>query len=159
MVDVARYFLDFLKEESCGKCTPCREGIGRMLSILDAICDGRGSERDLELLRETAQAVKDFSLCGLGQTAPNPVLSTLRYFADEYEAHIRDRKCPGGVCKTLITFTIDPELCDGCGVCLGVCPTGGIAGEKQQLHIIDQTKCIKCGACDEVCQRDAVLTE
>jgi NADH:ubiquinone oxidoreductase subunit F (NADH-binding)/NAD-dependent dihydropyrimidine dehydrogenase PreA subunit/(2Fe-2S) ferredoxin len=159
MVDVARYFLDFLKEESCGKCTPCREGIGRMLSILDAICEGRGEEKDLELLRETAQAVQDFSLCGLGQTAPNPVLTTLRYFADEYEKHIRDRKCPGGVCKTLVTFSIDPELCDGCGICLNACPTGGITGEKQKLHIIDPENCIRCGACDEVCQRDAVLRE
>jgi NADH-quinone oxidoreductase subunit F len=156
MVDVARYFLDFLKEESCGKCTPCREGIGHMLSILQDICEGRGSEEDLSTLAETAQAVKDFSLCGLGQTAPNPVLSTLRYFADEYLSHIRDRRCPAGVCKTLITFTIDPEKCTGCMACAKVCPSAAISGERKKAHTVDQSRCIKCSACYEACNFEAV---
>jgi len=156
MVDVARYFLEFLKEESCGKCTPCREGIGHMLAILNDICEGRGTELELHLLEQTAQAVKDFSLCGLGQTAPNPVLSTLRYFPEEYESHIRDRKCPAGVCKQLIGFGIDPGLCNGCGLCLKVCPAGAVAGELKKTHSIDEGKCIKCSACYEVCKPGAV---
>jgi ferredoxin len=156
MVDVARYFLDFLKEESCGKCTPCREGIGQMLSILNAICEGRGSEKELKLLEEVAQTVRDFSLCGLGQTAPNPVLTTLRYFKDEYLSHIRDHKCPAGVCKALVTFTIDPNACTGCGACMKACPTGAASGQNKKVHVIDQTKCIKCNACYEVCKFSAV---
>jgi len=156
MVDVARYFLDFLREESCGKCTPCREGIGQMLSVLNAICEGRGNEKDLKLLEELAQAVQDFSLCGLGQTAPNPVLTTLRYFRDEYLSHIRDHQCPAGVCKALVTFTIDPEVCTGCTACVKVCPTGAISGEKKKVHFIDQSSCIKCNSCYEVCKVCAV---
>jgi NADP-reducing hydrogenase subunit HndC len=156
MVDVARYFLDFLKEESCGKCTPCREGVAQMLFILNAICQGRGSQKDLKLLEELAQSVKDFSLCGLGQTAPNPVLTTLRYFKDEYISHIRDHKCPAGVCKALVTYTIDPEACTGCGACLKACPSEAVSGENKKVHVIDQTKCIKCNACYEVCKFAAV---
>ncbi len=156
MVDVARYFLDFLKEESCGKCTPCREGIGQMLSILNAICEGRGSEKDLKLLEDVAQTVRDFSLCGLGQTAPNPVLTTLRYFKDEYFSHIRDHKCPAGVCKALVTFTIDPDACTGCGACLKACPSGAVSGQNKKVHVIDHAKCIKCNACYEVCKFAAV---
>jgi NADH-quinone oxidoreductase subunit F/NADP-reducing hydrogenase subunit HndC len=156
MVDVARYFLDFLKEESCGKCTPCREGIEQMLFILETICEGRGSEKDLKLLEELAQTVKDFSLCGLGQTAPNPVLTTLRYFKQEYLSHIRDHRCPAGVCKALITFTIDPDACTGCAACAKICPTSAISGEKKMVHVIDQAKCIKCNACYEVCKFAAV---
>jgi NADH-quinone oxidoreductase subunit F len=156
MVDVARYFLDFLKEESCGKCTPCREGIEQMLSILNAVCEGRGNEEDLKLLEELAQTVQDFSLCGLGQTAPNPVLTTLRYFKDEYLSHIRDHKCPAGVCKALVTFTIDPDACTGCAACVKMCPSGAISGEKKKTHVIDQASCIKCNACYEVCKFGAV---
>ena len=159
MVDVARYFLDFLREESCGKCTPCREGIGQMLAILDAICEGRGSEEDLETLKSLAQTVQDFSLCGLGQTAPNPVLTTLRYFRDEYLSHIRDRRCPAGVCKALVKFTIDPDACTGCGACAQVCPSGAISGKKKQPHSLDPSKCIKCSACYEVCNAEAVRRE
>jgi len=159
MVDVARYFLDFLQEESCGKCTPCREGIGHMLSILEGICAGRGTEEDVELLAQTAQAVNDFSLCGLGQTAPNPVLSTLRYFRDEYDAHIRDHKCPGGVCKDLISYSIVADACTGCTACLKACPSDAITGARDEVHVIDMEKCIKCGACDEVCPDDAVRRE
>jgi len=159
MVDVARYFLDFLREESCGKCTPCREGIGQMLAILNAICEGRGSEEDLKTLKSLAQTVQDFSLCGLGQTAPNPVLTTLRYFREEYFSHIRDRRCPAGVCKALVKFTIDPDACTGCTACVQVCPSGAISGKKKQPHSLDQSKCIKCSACYEVCNAEAVRRE
>lgn len=156
MVDVARYFLDFLKEESCGKCTPCREGIGHMLSILNDICEGRGKQSDLKLLKDIAQAVKDFSLCGLGQTAPNPVLTTIRYFKDEYLSHIEDGKCPAGVCKALVTYDIDPDNCTGCMACLKICPSDAVTGEKKEIHTIDLLKCIKCGACYDVCKFEAV---
>lgn len=156
MVDVARYFLDFLKEESCGKCTPCREGIGHMLSLINNICEGRGKQEDLKTLADTAQAVKDFSLCGLGQTAPNPVLTTIRYFKNEYISHIRDRKCPAGVCKNLITFKINPDNCNGCMACLKACPAGAISGEKKKPHTINQSVCTKCSACYEVCKFEAV---
>ena len=156
MVDVARYFLDFLREESCGKCTPCREGIGHMLSIINAICEGRGREEDLKLLENQAQAVQDFSSCGLGQTAPNPVLTTIRYFRDEYLSHIRDHRCPAGVCTALVTYTIDPDLCNGCTLCVPACPSGAISGVREELHTLDQSSCIKCNACYEVCNVDAV---
>jgi len=157
MVDVAHYFLDFLLEESCGKCTPCREGILRMYEILTDITEGIGTMEQLELLEELAEVVKDASLCGLGATAPNPVLTTLRYFFDEYEAHIKDKKCPAGVCRNLITYSINTELCTGCLVCKRLCPSEAITGEKQEPHWINPELCIKCGACEESCRFDAVL--
>lgn len=159
MVDVARYFLCFLEEESCGKCTPCREGVHQMRLVLDRICDGKGQEGDIETLEWMGQAIADGSLCALGKSAPSPVLSTIKYFRNEYEAHIRDKKCPAGVCKALITYKIDPETCNGCHLCFKPCPTGAIAGEKKQLHTLDQDKCIQCGACYEICKFDAVIVE
>jgi len=156
MVDVARYFLKFLEEESCGKCTPCREGVLQMRLILDKISEGNGREEDIETLEWMGQAIIDGSLCALGGTAPNPVLSTIRYFRDEYEAHIKDKKCPAGVCKALITYSIDSEACTGCRVCARICPTEAVTGEKKEVHTIDQEKCIKCGACFESCKFDAV---
>ena len=157
MVDVARYFLNFLSEESCGKCVACREGIERLLQILDNICAGRGQEGDIELLEDLAQAVKDFSLCALGGTAPNPVLTTLKYFRDEYEAHIRDHKCPARVCNALIEYSINEKNCNGCGACKRPCPADAITGEKKKLHTIDTAKCLKCGVCIETCKFDAVV--
>lgn len=156
MVDVARYFLEFLKDESCGKCTACREGIDVMHDILVRICDGNGKESDIEILEELAQAVKDASLCALGGTAPNPVLSTIRYFRDEYKSHIKDKSCPAGVCKALITFGIDKETCKGCRLCSKNCPQEAISGEAKEPHVIDQDKCIKCGVCFDVCKFEAV---
>jgi Pyruvate/2-oxoacid:ferredoxin oxidoreductase delta subunit len=157
MVDVTRYFLDFLKEESCGKCTPCREGIRQMLAILTRITEGEGEMADLEQLETLAHVVKDASLCGLGQTAPNPVLSTLRYFRDEYVAHIVDKRCPAGVCRALIEYTILEDACTGCGLCRRKCPQEAISGGKKEVHVIDQEKCIQCGVCFDVCKFDAVV--
>ncbi len=156
MVDVARYFLDFLKDESCGKCTPCREGIKQMLAILTRITTGQGEMADLETLETLARVVKDASLCGLGQTAPNPVLSTLRYFHDEYVAHIEDKKCPAGVCKPLIEYYILADACTGCTLCARKCPQEAISGERKKAHVIDPAKCIKCGVCFDVCKFEAV---
>ena len=156
MVDVARYFLAFLKDESCGKCVPCREGTARMLEILENICEGRGREGDIELLRELAEAVADGSLCALGTSAPNPVLTTLNYFADEYKAHILDRECPARVCRALISYCIDGGKCSGCTACVKACPTGAVSGEAKKPHAIDQGKCIKCGLCRDACRFDAV---
>jgi len=156
MVDVAKYFTDFLKDESCGKCTSCRDGTLRMYEILDRITKGEGKEGDIELLEEIGWATTEASLCALGGTAANPVLSTIRYFRDEYEAHIRDKRCPAGVCPALITYTIDPEACIACGKCKKECPTKAITGKKKVPHEIDQAKCIKCGTCKEVCPVDAV---
>jgi NADH:ubiquinone oxidoreductase subunit F (NADH-binding)/(2Fe-2S) ferredoxin/NAD-dependent dihydropyrimidine dehydrogenase PreA subunit len=156
MVDVARYFVDFLREESCGKCTACREGIKQMLDILTDVTEGRGKEGDVELLEELGEAVKVTALCGLGKTAPNPVLSTIRYFRDEYDAHIKDKKCPAGVCRELIEFFIIPELCTGCGVCGRQCPQEAITGEKKEPHLIDADKCIRCGICRNLCRFDAI---
>jgi NADH-quinone oxidoreductase subunit F len=157
MVDIARYFLAFLEEESCGKCTPCREGIKKMRAILEAICGGRGRKGDIELLERMSQILIDGSICGLGKTAPNPVLTTIRYFRDEYETHINERKCPGGVCKALITYKINPEVCTGCGACRKACLSEAITGERKQPHEIDAKKCIKCGVCYEACKFDAVV--
>jgi NADH:ubiquinone oxidoreductase subunit F (NADH-binding)/(2Fe-2S) ferredoxin/NAD-dependent dihydropyrimidine dehydrogenase PreA subunit len=151
MVDTARYFLNFLADESCGKCVPCREGIKQMLDILTDITEGRGKKKDIELLEEVAAMVKDFSLCALGTTAPNPVLSTLKYFRDEYLAHIEQKRCPAYVCKPLISYYIDPEKCQACMICLRQCPVEAISGGKNQIHVIDQTKCTKCNTCFEVC--------
>jgi NADH:ubiquinone oxidoreductase subunit F (NADH-binding)/(2Fe-2S) ferredoxin/ferredoxin len=151
MVDVARYFLKFLSGESCGKCTPCREGIRQMLKILTNISEGKGKEGDIELLEEICEAAKDASLCALGGTAPNPVLNTIRYFRDEYEAHIKEKRCPAYVCKELISYYIDPDKCQACMICLRKCPAEAIAGGKKQIHVIDQDKCTKCGTCFEVC--------
>jgi len=157
MVDIARYFLEFLKDESCGKCTACREGIGVMHDILVRICGGNGVKGDIEQLEELAEAVKDASLCALGGTAPNPVLSTIRYFRNEYESHIEDKSCPAGVCKALITYSIDPEKCKGCRLCAKNCPQEAVSGEAKEPHTIDQDKCIKCGVCSDVCKFEAVL--
>lgn len=155
MVDVARYFLAFLLDESCGKCVPCREGLDRMLEIITDIVNGRGTKGDLELLNELALVVRDFSLCGLGQTASNPVLSTIRYFSDEYEAHL-NKKCPAGVCKALINYHIDKEKCNGCTICLKNCPQNAIVGEPKTPHTIISDKCIKCGICHDMCKSKAI---
>ncbi|MFC2056500.1 NADH-ubiquinone oxidoreductase-F iron-sulfur binding region domain-containing protein [Chloroflexota bacterium] len=151
MVDVARYFLDFLSDESCGKCVPCREGIRQMHKILSNITKGKGKEGDIELLEELSEATRDASLCALGRSAPNPVLSTLRYFKDEYEAHIKEKKCPASSCKELISYYIDPEKCQACMICGRQCPAQAIVGERNHIHVIDQEKCTKCGTCFEVC--------
>jgi len=156
MVDMAKYFLEFTTSESCGRCTACREGLQAMYQILTNICAGQGKDGDIELLKELAPAIKDGSMCALGRTAPNPVLTTLRYFKDEYEAHINERRCPAGVCEVLIAYSIDPEKCKGCMLCVKSCPQGAIAGEKGQPQSIDQEQCIKCGACREVCKFEAV---
>jgi len=151
MVDIARYYTSFLNDESCGKCLSCRKGTQRMLEILTDISEGKGKEDDIALLEELAFVIKDTSLCGLGQTAPNPVLSTIRYFQDEYEAHIKEKRCPAGLCKELISYYIEPEKCQACLICLRNCPVEAITGGKGLVHIIDQDKCIKCGACLDVC--------
>ena len=156
VVDVARYFLNFLKDQSCGKCSSCREGIRRMLEILTRITEGKGEMADLETLETLGRVVKSVSLCGLGKTAANPVLSTLRYFRDEYEAHILDQTCPAGVCKALIEYYIIADKCTGCGVCLPKCPQNAISGEKKELHVIDPELCIQCNVCRDVCKFDAV---
>ncbi|MGQ9664086.1 MAG: NADH-quinone oxidoreductase subunit NuoF [bacterium] len=151
MVDVARYFLNFTQQESCGKCVPCRLGTKQMVEILNRIVDGKGKEEDIELLETIGKNVKLTSLCGLGQTAPNPVLTTIRYFKDEYVAHIKEKKCPALVCKALISYVIDPALCTGCAACAKNCPTKAISGEPKKVHKIDHEKCIKCGICLTVC--------
>ncbi len=151
MIDVAKYFLNFLSGESCGKCSPCREGITHMLSIMTRISEGKGQEGDIELLEELAVSTKNASLCALGGTAPNPVLSTLRYFRDEFEAHIKDKRCPAFVCKDLVAYHIDPEKCKACMICQRKCPAEAIIGAKKQIHVIDQEKCTNCGTCYEVC--------
>ena len=156
MVEVARYFLAFTQEESCGKCVPCRIGTKRMLERLEAICGGEGTREDIEFLEDLSVCIKDSALCALGQTAPNPVLTTLRYFKDEYEAHIDEKRCPAGVCKALIRYEVLAEKCVGCGACLRVCPVEAVSGEKKQIHLIDQEKCIRCGMCLASCRFDAI---
>ena len=157
MVDTAKYFLQFTQNESCGKCTPCREGTKRMLEILTRITEGQGEEDDIWKLERLANLIKNTSLCGLGQTAPNPVLTTLRYFREEYDAHIRDQYCPAGACRELARYHIDPDKCIGCGLCKKACPVNAISGDKKQVHQIDAKVCIKCGQCYGVCQFDAVI--
>jgi len=159
MVEFARYFMDFVQQESCGKCVPCRLGTRAMLEVLTRITQGEGREDDVDYLLELGGQIKQSSLCGLGQTAPNPVLSTIRYFRDEYEAHIRDGRCPAHACKALIQYSIDIEKCTGCGRCLRSCPTEAISGAKKEPHVIDLEKCVKCGNCLEVCKFDAVVVE
>lgn len=159
MVDTARYFMHFNMDESCGKCTACREGTKRMADILEDITHGRGKDGDVERLELLARTTRNGALCALGRTAPNPVLTTLRYFHDEYEAHIKDKRCPAGVCKDLITFSVIIENCTGCGVCKRNCPQEAISGEKKEPHVIDPAKCIRCGICREVCRFDAIKVE
>jgi NADH-quinone oxidoreductase subunit F len=151
IVRTVKRLAEFYRHESCGKCIPCREGIRQMLTILNRICDGEGKEGDIVMLEELSEVVQDASLCALGTTAPNPVLSTIRYFKDEYEAHIRERRCPAGVCKTLVSYYINPERCQACQICLRECPVGAITGGKNIVHVIDQDKCTKCGTCLDVC--------
>jgi len=156
MVSVAKFYLEFTVEESCGKCTPCRVGNRRMLEMLDKICQGKATRDDLNRLRELALIIKDTSLCGLGQTAPNPVLSTLDNFFDEYLAHVEEKRCPAGKCKDLVRYVIDPEKCKGCTLCAKVCPADAISGKVREPHVIDQDKCVKCGACYTACKFGAI---
>ena len=159
MVDIARFFLDFTVDESCGKCTPCRVGTRRMLEILERIVNGKGEEGDIERLEELANTIKSTALCGLGQTAPNPVLSTLKFFRSEYEAHIREKRCPEHHCRALLHYVINPDLCRGCTACTRVCPVEAISGELRKPHQIDTSKCLKCGACAEKCKFHAITRE
>jgi NADH-quinone oxidoreductase subunit F len=157
MVRIARFFMQFTQNESCGKCVPCREGTKQMLALLDDVVEGKATLETLVLLEETAKAVQLGSLCALGKTAPNPVLSTLRYFRDEYEAHVVDKICPTGECKALARPEIDPTKCRGCTVCAKYCPAGAISGELKKPHVIDADKCIKCGACKAGCKFGAIM--
>jgi len=157
MVSVARYFFGFLKQESCGKCTPCREGIAQALHILERITHGQGEPADIPKLEALAELLAEASLCALGKTAANPVLSTLKYFRDEYEEHITNKRCPARECKGLFIYQIDPETCTGCGICRKNCPVEAITGERKKAHLIDQDKCTKCGVCFEKCPFGAIL--
>lgn len=159
MVDIARFFLDFTVEESCGKCPPCRIGTKRMLEILENITSGNGKPEDLDRLERLSENIKSSSLCGLGQTAPNPVLSTLKHFRDEYEAHVKDKRCPSGLCKDLLSYYIIAEKCKGCTLCIKACPSDAITGERKEIHEIHQDKCIKCGACLDKCPFKAIITK
>jgi len=157
MVDMARFFMDFVQDESCGKCTPCREGTRRLLQLLEKICEGRGKPEDIDTLEELSKTIKEASLCGLGQTGPNPVLSTLRYFRDEYEAHVFEKKCPAKRCIELLRFEVEPELCTKCGLCFRSCPVEAITWKKKEVARIDKEKCIKCMTCFEKCKFDAIF--
>jgi NADH:ubiquinone oxidoreductase subunit F (NADH-binding)/ferredoxin len=157
MVEVAHYYLNFLAGESCGKCLPCREGIRLLLDVVTRICEGEGKLEDLEMLESMSETIQQAALCALGRTAPNPVLSTIKYFREEYLAHINEHRCPAGVCKELTMFEIDPELCTGCGRCRKNCPANAISGEKKMAHSIDQQRCIKCGECINKCHFQAVM--
>ena len=159
MVDVAKYFLEFLQDESCGKCVPCRIGVGRLLEIVTDITEGRGTAEKIELLKELGDTVAHTALCGLGKTAPNPALSTLRYFAEEYDAHVKEQRCPAAVCKALIEYSIDAELCNGCGACLKACPIDAISGEIDEVHSIDMAACDKCGICPTTCTESAIIVQ
>jgi NAD-dependent dihydropyrimidine dehydrogenase PreA subunit len=159
MVDIAKFYLEFTVEESCGKCTPCRIGNTRMFEILERITSGKGTLEDLDDLKELGEIIKDTSLCGLGQSAPNPVLSTLRYFYEEYEAHVVDKRCPAGACTDLLQFVVIPEKCIGCTLCARNCPVSCISGERKQVHVIDQTRCIKCGVCESKCPTKAIIKQ
>jgi formate hydrogenlyase subunit 6/NADH:ubiquinone oxidoreductase subunit I len=156
MVNMAQYFIKFTQTESCGKCVPCRLGTKRLLETLNRITTGHGKAGDIERLEKLSLGIKATSLCGLGQTAPNPILSTIRHFREEFETHIRDKKCPSKVCKNLLTYTINEEKCTACGACLRACPSSAITGAKKTPHRIDQSKCIKCGSCFEVCKFNSV---
>ncbi|MHB9038557.1 MAG: NADH-ubiquinone oxidoreductase-F iron-sulfur binding region domain-containing protein, partial [Armatimonadota bacterium] len=156
MVDVAKFFLTFTEDESCGKCTPCREGTKRLLEILTRISEGKGVPEDLEKLEYLGKTVKRASLCGLGQSAPNPILSTLQNFHEEYEAHINDKHCPAGVCSALLNYYVDPEKCVGCTLCAKVCPVKCISGAPKETHVIDTNICIKCGECKKKCPVKAI---
>ncbi len=156
MVDIAKFFLEFTVDESCGKCTPCRVGTKRLLEILNKITEGKGTLEDIDKLEELCYAIKDSAFCGLGQTAPNPILSTLKYFRDEYIAHVVDKKCPAGVCKALVSYKIDPEKCKGCSLCARNCPVGAISGKIKEPYVIDTDKCIKCGVCESACKFKAI---
>jgi ferredoxin len=159
MVDVAKYFLKFLQDESCGKCVPCRVGVNRLLEIITDITEGRGTPGQIELLEELSDTVAQTALCGLGKTAPNPVLSTLNYFREEYEAHIHDKRCSAGVCKSLIEYSIDVDLCNSCTLCLEACPTEAITADKDQVHFIDMQICDRCGICLTSCNQDAIIVQ
>ena len=157
MVDIAKFFLDFTVDESCGKCTPCRIGTKRLREMLDKITDGKATLEDLDELEALCHYIKDNSLCGLGQTAPNPVLATLKFFRDEYEAHVIEKRCPAGVCKKLLSYSIVEDLCKGCTACARKCPVGAISGAVKQAHTIDNEKCIKCGVCMDTCKFNAII--
>ena len=159
MVDIAKFFLEFIVDESCGKCSPCRIGTKRLLGLLNKICEGNGEPEDLDTLEELCEHIKQSALCGLGQTAPNTVLSTLKHFRDEYEAHVYEKRCPAGVCKALIRYVVDPIKCKGCTRCARGCPTGAIEGAVRAPHTINQAKCIKCGACIDQCRFDAIIKQ
>jgi len=159
MVEVARYYTNFLAEESCGKCTPCREGLRRMLEILTDICSGKGRKGDVELLEETAETMKAASLCGLGKTAANPVLSTIKYFRSEYDAHIKKKTCPAGICPELTAFLIAKDKCKACGICKKSCPVSAISGAKAKPHVINRNRCVNCGSCRNACPFEAIVTK